>query len=88
MTSESRESVTSRLVMVDGPAAGREVTSSGPLYNIVFAETGECCGQPTHWKMRDCKYDAEGHYIDYGRWEYYQNRIDDFPLRIEGPHDD
>lgn len=75
------------LCMVDGPAKGREVTSSGPFYNIVFAEMGECCGNPMHWKMRDCRYNAEGHFIDYGEWEHYQNRIDDFPLRLEVPHE-
>ena len=33
-----------------------------------------------------CHYNAAGRFIKYGEWEYYHNRIDDFPLRIEVPH--
>lgn len=79
------DGMTEGLIMIDGPAKGREVTSSGPFFNIVFSEMGSCCAEWSHWSMRDVKYDAEGHFTGYGEWEYYQNRIDDFPLRLDPP---
>jgi hypothetical protein len=73
------------LRMVDGPAEGREVRSSGPFFNIVFSEMGSCCGEWSHWSMREARYNGEGRFIGYGEWEYYQNRVDDFPLKIDAP---